>query len=143
VRLVLGLIKGLIIGAVVGLGAYQLDLTGGMHWLTYGLVGALVGLLVGRPVWSHVRDEQSTVYVAVLKAIVGYVIGIGIYAIVAKAWGGMDISFQDHTRNLYDWQPLLGAIIGGLYGAFVEADDAPAEAKSATKSVTKAATKSE
>ena len=64
---------------------------------------------------------------AVLKGIFGFLVGIGIYAIVAKAWGGMDISFQDETRNLYDWQPLFGAIVGALYGAFVEADDAPSK----------------
>ena len=55
------------------------------------------------------------------------VVDRAIYAIVAKAWGGMDISFQDETRNLYDWQPLFGAIVGALYGAFVEADDAPSK----------------
>ena len=125
-RLILGLIKGIIVGGLVGAGAYALVGHGGWNWITYGLVGFFVGLLVGRPFWSHLRDRNSTVVVSVLKGLVGYGVGVGIYAIVAKVWGGMDLSLMGETRNLYDWQPLLGAGIGGLYGAWVELDDAPA-----------------
>lgn len=125
-RLAIGLIKGIIIGGLVGLGAYQLGMTGGFHWLTYGLVGAFVGLVAGRPIWKILGDKDATIWVIVLKSIFGYLVGIGLYAIVAKAWGGTDITLQEQTRNLYDWQPMLGAIIGGVYGAFVEVDDADA-----------------
>lgn len=131
-RLVLGLIKGIVIGALIGLGAYQLGWTGGWNWITYGAVGAMVGMLVGRPFWSHLRDKNSTLWVVVLKAMFGYGIGVGIYALVANVWGDMELSFQGESRNLYNWQPLFGAAVGGLYGAFVEADDAPAaDARSA------------
>lgn len=123
IRLVLGLIKGIVLGALVGLGAYAADFRGGMHWVTYGMVGAMVGLFVGRPLWSHLRDKNSTFWVSVVKAIVGFGIGCGLYAIVAKAWGGFDISYQDDTRNVIDWQPVLGAAIGAIYGAWVELDD--------------------
>lgn len=124
-RLLLGLLKGAVIGAAVGMGAYALDLRGGFNWVTYGLVGAVVGLLVGRPIWSHLRDRSSTIVVSVLKAIVGVAIGVGLYALVAKGWGGFDLSFEGETRNVIDWQPLLGAAIGAIYGAWVELDDAP------------------
>ena len=126
-RLILGLIKGTIVGGLVGLGAYVLGKQGAWHWVTYGLVGFMVGLLVGRPLWSHLLDKSSTVVVSVLKGIVGYGFGIGLYAVIAKVWGGMDIEFAGSMRNLYDWQPLMGAAIGGLYGAWVEVDDAPAK----------------
>ena len=122
-RLVIGLIKGLVIGGLVGLGAYKLGMTGGFHYLTYGLIGLLVGLLVGRPIWTHLSDKDSTVWVSVLKSIVGYLIGIGLFALIGKAIGP-DITLQGETRPMMDWQPLLGAIIGGIYGAWVEADDA-------------------
>lgn len=130
-RLVLGLIKGIVIGGAVGLGAYKLGMTGGWHWLTYGLVGLFIGLLVGRPIWSHLRDPDSTVWTAVTKGIVGYIIGIILFAIIGKALGGItEITFQSETHEIHDWQPLLGAIIGGIYGAFIEFDDAsPSEAK--------------
>ena len=123
-RLVLGLIKGIVIGGLVGLGAYKLGMTGGWHWLTYGLIGVFIGMLVGRPIWSILGDPKSTVWTAVMKGVVGYIICIILYAIVAKGWGGMDIEIQSETNNLYDWQPLFGGILGALYGAFVEFDDA-------------------
>lgn len=127
VRLLLGLLKGAIIGAIVGLGAYALDLRGAFNWVTYGLVGAVVGLLVGRPIWSHLRDRSSTIVVSVLKSVVGFGIGAGLYALVAKVWGGFDLAFEGETRNIIDWQPLLGAVIGAVYGSWVELDDAPAK----------------
>jgi len=124
-RLILGLIKGAVIGGGLGYGAYAADLGGGFHWVTYGLVGALVGLLVGRPVWSHLLDKKSTVWTALLKGIFGFGVGAGLYALVAKVWGGMDLDLMGETRNVYDWPFVLGGAIGALWGAFVEVDDAP------------------
>lgn len=133
-RLILGLFKGAVIGGAVGFGAHGLGLTGGFNWLTYGLVGAMVGLLVGRPIWSHLMDKQSTAVVSILKAVVGYGVCVGLYAIVAKAWGGFDITIAEETRNLCNWPYILGAGIGAIYGAWVELDDAPPpEGKEAMK----------
>lgn len=100
-----------------------------MLWLTYGLVGALVGAFVGRPLWSHLRDRTSTVVTPILKAIVGGLIAIGMYAIVAKAWGGFDLTMEGETRKIFEWQHIMGAAIGAIYGAFVEIDDASDETK--------------
>jgi hypothetical protein len=97
---------------------------GGLNWLTFALVGVMVGFLVGQPIWTHLRDRSSTIFTPILKAIVGGAIAVGMYAIVAKAWGGFDLSIADETRRIYDWQHIMGAAIGGLYGAFVEIDDA-------------------
>jgi hypothetical protein len=130
-RLLLGLVKGAVIGAGIGYGAYSLDWGGGFHWITYGLIGAVVGLLVGRPIWSHLLDKQSTAVTSLLKSIVGFGIGCGIYALVAKAWGAFDITIAEETRVLYDWQYLFGGLLGGVYGAWVELDDAPAKPGSA------------
>jgi hypothetical protein len=126
-RLILGLLKGAAIGGAAGYGAYALGLGGAFHWVTYGVIGALVGLLCGRPIWSHLMDKSSTIWTAVLKGVFGYAAGIGLYAVVAKAWGGFDLTLADETRNLYDWQFLLGGGIGAMWGAFVEIDDAPAK----------------
>ena len=127
IRVILGLIKGAILGGAVGFGAYSLGMSGGFHWLTYGLVGVVVGLFVGRPIWSHMKDPNSTFVVSVLKAVFGYVVGIGLYAIIAKAWGGFDLSISGETRNVYNWQFLCAGVIGALYGIFLEVDDAPAK----------------
>lgn len=120
----MGLLKGAVIGGGVGYAAFALNLRGGMHWVSYGLVGAMVGLLVGKPFWAHMRERGSTFVTPVLKAIVGYGIAVGLFAIVAKAWGGFDLEIADESRRIYDWQHIMGAAVGAVYGAFVELDDA-------------------
>lgn len=132
-RLVLGLLKGAVIGGALGYGAYAAGLGGGFNWVTYGLVGFAVGLLVGRPIWRHLKDTGSTIWTPVLKGVFGFGIGVGIYALVGKAWGTFDLAIsalEPEPRRLHDWPFILGGAIGALYGAFVEVDDAPAPAES-------------
>ena len=126
-RLIIGLVKGAVIGGALGYGAYAAGMDGGFNWLTYGVIGAFVGLLVGRPLWSHLADKHSTAVTSVIKAVFGYGMCVGLYALVAKVWGGFELSIsalEDQPRNLYDWPFILGPVIGGLWGAWVEADDA-------------------
>jgi len=124
VRLLVGLLKGAVIGGAVGYGAFALaDATGfGNAWLTYGVVGALVGLFVGRPLWALLRDKNQTNIIAILKAAFGFGIGCGLYALIAKAWGPPAIEMFGRA-DILAWPPVLGAMIGGAYGAFVELDD--------------------
>jgi len=124
VKLLLGLLKGAVIGAGIGYGAYALaNATGfGNPWLTYGVIGAFVGLFVGRPLWSLIRDQSSTTVTALLKAAFGFGIGCGLYAIVAKAWSPS--AWDVGGVNVFAWPPTLGGAIGAIYGAFVEIDDA-------------------
>lgn len=111
-------------GGLIGYGAFAMDLRGGMHWVTYGMVGALVGFLVGKPFWAHLRAKGGTIFTPLLKAIFGFGIAVGVYALVAKLWGGFDLEIAGETRRIYDWQYILGPVIGAIYGAFVELDDA-------------------
>lgn len=123
IRLLVGLLKGAVIGGGVGYGAYALQQSTGFgnNWLTVGVVGALVGLFVGKPLWTLLRDKNTTNIIAILKAVFGFGVGCGLYALFAKAWGPANITvFEPFT--LYS-APVLGAGIGGLYGAFVELDD--------------------
>ena len=133
VKLLLGLLKGAVIGGGVGYGAYALaDATGFSNaWLTYGLIGAFVGLLVGRPIWSLIRDQSSTSFTALLKALFGFGIGCGLYAIVAKAWSPS--AWEVSGFNVWAWPPTLGGAIGALYGAFVEIDDGVGDDAKAAK----------
>jgi hypothetical protein len=130
VKLLVGLLKGAVIGGGIGYGAYALDGATGFAnpWLTYGVIGVFVGLFVGRPIWSLIRDQSSTTFTALLKAAFGFGIGCGLYAIVAKAWSpsAWDIS----GFNVWAWPPTLGGAIGAIYGAFVELDDAVGDDKS-------------
>jgi hypothetical protein len=129
-RLVLGLVKGAIIGGAIGYGAYALGLGGALGWVIYGLVGVAVGLLVGRPVWSHLRDKHSTIWVSIIKSLFGFGIGAGLYALAGKVWSGPELTIMGDTRPLLDFQYVLGGAIGALYGAWVEADDAPKKPES-------------
>lgn len=129
-KLLVGILKGAVIGGALGYGAFALaNATGfGNPWLTYGLIGAIVGLFVGKPIWSLIRSKESTTWIAVLKSIFGFGLGCGLYAIVAKAWGGswyIDAVGQD----VLAWPPTLGGAIGAVYGGFVELDDAIGEDK--------------
>jgi hypothetical protein len=123
VRLFLGLLKGAVLGAALGFGAEQIGLEGGWGYLVYGLVGFVVGLLVGRPFWAHLADRGSTVWTSVLKGLVGFGAGAGLYAIAKAVHPAITIAGQTHA--LADWTYLFGALVGGVYGAWVEVDDAP------------------
>lgn len=123
-KLILGLLKGAVVGGAIGFGAYELDLTGGMHWLTYGLAGALVGLIAGRPIWALVTDKEGTTWVSVLKALFGFGVGCGLYALVDRVWGGFAIELAGDIRPIQEWQPIFAGTVGGFLGAFFEIDDA-------------------
>ena len=126
VKLLVGLIKGAVIGAGVGFGAWQLDKATGFFnsWLTFGVIGALVGLVCGQAIWALLRDTKKTNYTAIVKAVFGFGVGCGLYALVARVWGGFDLTLGEETRVFHDWQPVFAASVGGFLGAFFEIDDA-------------------
>jgi hypothetical protein len=123
-KLVVGILKGAIIGAALGYGAFALaDATGvGSPWLTYGAVGALVGLVAGRPIWSLLRDKNATAWVSILKAAFGFGVGCGLYAILDRVWNPSALIAGGY--NLFTWPVSVGGAIGAVYGGFVELDDA-------------------
>jgi hypothetical protein len=127
VKLVVGLLKGAVIGGAVGYGSYALASATGFSngFLTYGVVGLLVGLLVGRPLWSLIRDKSATSWVGIIKGLVGFGIGCGLYAIVRKAWSPAPLMVGGY--DVFSWGPTLGGMIGAVYGAFVEIDDGSGE----------------
>ncbi len=127
VRLILGLLKGAAIGAALGFGAEQIGLDGGWGYVLYGLVGFAVGLLVGRPIWSHLLDRSGTVWTSVLKGLFGFGVGIGLYAIAHKAVGDPTLALAGESRPLTAWTYVFGGLVGAVYGAWVEIDDAPAK----------------
>jgi hypothetical protein len=142
IKLLVGILKGAVIGAALGYGAFALMNSTGFAnpWITYGLIGAFVGLFVGKPIWSIIRSPNHTVWIAVLKSMFGFGIGCGIYALIAKAWGGV---WMIEEINVLNWQPSLGGAIGAVYGGFVELDDAigddktPPPAKKEQKQIAK------
>lgn len=122
VKLLVGILKGAVIGAGLGYGAFAIGMDSAVPWLTYALIGAVVGLFVGKPIWSLIRDQGSTTWIAVLKSIVGFGIGVGLYALVAHAWDPSPQIVSGY--DIFRWGPTLGGAIGAVYGGFVELDDA-------------------
>jgi hypothetical protein len=132
-RVILGLLKGAILGAVVGYGATQLGVsTGALAFATYGAVGFLVGLVCGKAFWRH-----ETLWTPALKGLFGALICAGLYWGASKLLGGMKLPFAlplgDPTkldRPLVELPLVLAPLFGIIYGIFVEVDDG--ERKGAT-----------
>jgi hypothetical protein len=119
VKLLVGLLKGAVIGAAIGYGAHAANLD--LVWLACGLTGMFVGLLVGRPIWSLARDKNATSWIGVIKAAFGFGVGVGLWALVAKAWSPSPMMVDGY--NVLGWAPSLAGAIGAVYGGFVELDD--------------------
>jgi hypothetical protein len=132
IKLLVGILKGAVIGAALGYGAYALQQSTDFSnaWLTYGLICAIVGLFVGRPIWSLIRDKDSTSVIAILKAVFGFGVGCGLYALVSRVWNP---SLVISNIDVFAWAPTLGGAIGAVYGGFVELDDAVGDDKPAPK----------
>jgi hypothetical protein len=136
-RLVLGILKGAVVGAAVGVGAWKLGLAGGaLAFAAYGLVGALVGVVCGKPIW-----RQETLWTPLLKGIFGFAIGSGLYWGARKLFGGAHLAFASGfgapDRPFVEIPYLVGPLIGLIYGAFVEVDDSSGAKEAAAKSATK------
>jgi hypothetical protein len=126
VRVLLGLVKGGIVGAVVGFAASRVGFgAGATAWLVYGAVGFLVGIVCGKPPW-----RQETIWTSVVKGVIGLVVCMGLFWVARKVFGGMQAPAQllaslgvSEGQALVSVPALLGPVIGMLYGVFVEVDD--------------------
>ncbi len=135
-RLVLGILKGAVVGAAVGLGAAKVGIGGGaLGYVVSGVVGALVGVVCGKAIW-----RQETLFTPLLKAIFGFGIGALLYLGAHKLLGGMHLALATGLgapdRPLLEVPFLFGPLIGIIWGAFIEVDDSgsgKAGAKAASK----------
>ena len=87
-RVLLGLLKGGVVGAAIGAGAFKLGIGGGvLAFVAYALVGGLVGILCGKPPW-----RQDTFWTTALKGIFGAAVGCLLYWGAGKLLGGLHVS---------------------------------------------------
>jgi hypothetical protein len=138
VRVLLGILKGGVVGALVGWGALKLGVTVGLAaFLTYGVIGGLVGIVCGRPPW-----RQDTFWTPALKGLFGVGIGIGLYWVARKLLGGVEVGFAAQLgaagKTLAEIPIVLGPLIGAAWGLLVEVDDAGGSAKATAKPAPKA-----
>jgi len=123
VRVLLGIIKGGVVGAAVGFAATRVGFgTRAAAWLVYGLIGFLVGIVCGKAIWRH-----DTLVTPLLKGVFGFLLGLGLYWLAGKTLSGIPAPFTTRFFGHDDKIPtiplLLGPAIGILYGIFVEVDD--------------------
>lgn len=140
-KLLIGILKGALLGGALGYGAYAFGYSAPWFlWVVYGVIGAMVGLVVGRPIWVLIADKNATSFASILKAIFGAGVAIGLYALARKVGSGIELTLLGETRSLPAWPPILGAAIGGIWGGFIELDDAfddPPAKKAAPKKLAK------
>lgn len=123
-RILIGLLKGVVVGGALGYLASRAGVEGGALTVgVAGLIGAVVGLICGKPLW-----RQETLWTPLLKAIVGFGVGVGITFAARKVLSGVHVPIAAIKGALELPLPevpgLLGPIVGMLYGALIELDDA-------------------
>lgn len=122
-RVIVGLIKGLIVGGAAGYGLLRLGWTSAaLAYVACAVVGAVVGVVAGRAPW-----KAETIWTPVLKLVVGAVVGVGLAAL-GLHFGPPSEVFVKPLHAGLDTVPfrsgiILAPIIGVLYGIFVEWDD--------------------
>lgn len=130
-RVIIGLVKGLIVGGAVGYGLLRLGWTSGaLAYVACAIVGALVGVVAGRAPW-----KAETIWTPVLKMVVGAGIGVGLAALGMHFGPDSEVFVRPLHTGLehvpFRSGPIMAPIIGVLYGVFVEWDDGGAAKKEA------------
>jgi hypothetical protein len=139
-RLLIGIVKGLVVGSLLGIGLIKLGVAVPMGaviaYLAAAVTGIVIGLVAGKPIWA--KDAKIE---AGSKAVVGALLGVGLMA-AARHWLLMPLTIPMGT--LVQGTPPIGefpitvlAGIAALLGGFYDADNdstgeeegAPASAK--------------
>jgi hypothetical protein len=124
VRVILGIVKGGLVGAALGFAGMRLGLGSGvLAWALYGAVGLLVGIVCGKAPWRH-----ETFWTPLLKGIFGVLVCLGLTWVGRKVLGGVILPLNAQVGAPPDAPltavPLFFApLLGVLYGIFVEIDD--------------------
>ncbi len=121
-RLLFGILKGLFIGGAIGalvhfaLGVPRL--AGFLNYPLYAGVGALSGVLAGRPPW-----KPGAWVASILKGVFGVVVGVGLYALGA-AFIKSGLPVPGALDAPLAQQPLAFApLLAVVYATLVELDD--------------------
>jgi hypothetical protein len=128
-RLSVGIVKGLLVGGLLG---YALVRLGSptpppiLAYLAAAVAGVLVGLIAGKPIWADgALVEAST------KAVVGGLLGAGILA-AERTW--LMIPAPISLAPLVPEHALIGgfavtalAFLAAVLGGFYEADNSPSD----------------
>jgi hypothetical protein len=138
-RLLFGLLKGLIVGGLLGFAAAKAGFAAPGAVIAYlgaAVSGVLVGLIAGKPIWA--KDAKIE---AGMKAIVGALLGGGLMWAVRHWLLSVALPFSlgaltnDTSGTVGGLAITSFAIVAAVLGAFYDADNTPApEEKSADAS---------
>lgn len=137
-RLLVGLVKGFIVGGLLGFAVAKLGFVAPgavIAYLAAAAAGALVGLIAGRPIWAKEAKIEAG-----MKAVVGALLGAGLMFAVRK-WLGIPLPMSLgalSAENVSLLQSGANGTIGGLavtslavvaavLGGFYEVDNTPDE----------------
>ncbi len=129
-RLIVGIVKGLVVGGLIGFGLLQLGYAALPAWLAYiaaAITGVVIGLIAGKPIWA--KDARIE---AGMKAVVGAFLGAGLM-FAARRWLTMPVpdvvlaSLKVTTKELsLGYFPISAlATIAAVLGGFYDADNTP------------------
>jgi len=131
-RLIIGIIKGLVVGGLIGFGLLQLGFAVLPAWLAYiaaAITGILIGLIAGKPIWA--KDAKIE---AGMKAVVGALLGAGLM-FAARRWLTMSLPTEllsrigvmtkSETMRLGTFPITALATIAAVLGGFYDADNTP------------------
>jgi hypothetical protein len=141
-RLIIGIIKGLLVGGLLGFGLAKLGFVAPgavMAYLGAAVAGVLVGLVAGKPIWA--KDAKIE---AGMKAFVGALLAAGLM-FAARKW--LAFALPVSLGPLATANTSLGesaaagtlgglaitslALVGAVLGGFYEVDNTPDAAASA------------
>ena len=133
-RLLVGIVKGLVLGALVGFGLVKLGMAfpgAIVAYLAAAATGVLIGLIAGKPIWA--KDAKIE---AGMKAGVGALLGVGLM-FAARRWLNVEVPsvLLDVTRTtaptelgantLGNFGMTALAGVAALLGGFYDADNTP------------------
>lgn len=142
-RLLIGIVKGLLVGALVGFGLAKLGFAAPAAVIAYlgaALTGVLIGLVAGKPIWA--KDAKIE---AGMKAFVGALLAAGLMYVARRfltmplpiplgALAGANASLNEAVGSA----GTLGGVamtslasVSALLGGFYEVDNDPSEAEAA------------
>jgi hypothetical protein len=115
--MLIGFVEGMVVGGGIGyLGERAgLALGSGLWYLVFGLIGAAVGFLGG-------RLRPFAPVIQLLKAVVGFGVGAGLYALAQKFLPDPHLTLAGRDLHLMQ-APVLGAVVGVLWALLLQVDD--------------------
>lgn len=139
-RLLIGIMKGLALGGLVGFALANMGFAAPgapVAYLAAAVTGALVGLIAGKPIWASLNDSQARIEVG-LKAVFGALLAMGLMWLT-RSFVGIGIPFDlgaVAVANPSLQETAAHGTVGGLaitslalvaavLGGFYDADNTP------------------